>query len=230
MNERGIALIMVMIVTAFLSALALGTVLAVFMDRLASGNMTASVALLYAADAGIGMAAHDLAQMPDWTPALAGIARGAFADGSVGGVRALPGGGVVDLTATTNQLNCGKPTSCTSAQMNANSKDRPWGANNPRWTLFAYGPMSDVGGLMRPAPCYIAVWVGDDAREQDGNPQSDAPDGTDPGHGIVRLHAEAFGVAGGRRVVEAELARVCGSEPCTGIRVQSWQELRQALP
>ena len=40
---------------------------------------------------------------------------------------------------------------------------------------------------------------------------------------------------GGRRAIEAELARVCrqvdGEEVCLpGIRVQSWQELRQVIP
>lgn len=230
MNARGLALIMVVLVTAFLSAMALGVTLAVFMDRLASGNMTGSIAMMYAADAGIELVAHDLAQMADWNPALSGAAHGSFTDGSPAGVRALPGGGVLDLTATTNVLNCGKQTTCTVAQMNANSKDRPWGSNNPRWKLFAYGEMRNIGRLTRPAPCYLAVWVGDDPREQDGNPLADAA-AADPGHGIVRVHAEAFGLAGARRVVEAELERVCQGIACAGgIRVQSWQELRQALP
>ena len=52
-SERGIALIMVILVTTFLSALGLGVLLAVFMDRLATGNMAGSVAMLYAADVGI---------------------------------------------------------------------------------------------------------------------------------------------------------------------------------
>ncbi len=61
-SERGIALIMVILLTAFLSALGLGLLLAVFMDRLASGNMAGSVAMLYAADAAIELAARDLSQ------------------------------------------------------------------------------------------------------------------------------------------------------------------------
>lgn len=231
MTERGIALVMVMLVTAFLSALALGVTLAVFLDRLASGNTQGAIAMLYAADAGIELAAGDLAQMADWSAALSGTVQAAFADGAPSGVRALIGGGVVDLTAATNQLNCGKTTTCTTAQMNATSKERPWGTNNPRWRLFAYGAMHDIGGLRRPAPCYLAVWIADDPRELDGNPAADAAAEDDPGHGIVRVHAEAFGPAGARRVIEAELARVCQGNPCgNGIRVQSWQELRQALP
>jgi hypothetical protein len=234
MGDRGIALIMVVLVTTFLSALGLGLMLAVFMDRLATGNLAGSVAMLYAADGGIELAARELALAPDFDAVLSGTQRSSFTDGAPSGARALPGGGVADLTASTNQLNCGKATACTPAQMNANSTERPWGANNPRWQLFAYGPMRQFPQFARPAACYLAVWIGDDVREQDGNPLADAVASDAPGHGIVRVHAETFGVAGSRRVIEAELARVCPADRAPvclpGIRVQSWQELRQVLP
>ena len=66
-SQRGIALILVLLVTSFLSALALGVALAVFLDRLAAGNLRGSIALLYAADSGIELAARDLARQ-DWSP------------------------------------------------------------------------------------------------------------------------------------------------------------------
>jgi hypothetical protein len=233
-GERGVALIMVVLVTTFLSALGIGLMLAIFMDRLASGNLSGSVAMLFAADAGIELAARDLALAEDWNAVLSGSDRSTFTDGSPGGARAIPGGGAIDLTAATNQLNCGKATTCTPAQMNANSRERPWGTNNPRWQLFAFGPMEHFSQLMRPADCYLIVWIADDGREGDGNPLVDAGVADQPGHGIVRIRAEAYGVAGSRRAIEAELARVCPDgpgEPCLpGIRVQSWQELRQAIP
>jgi hypothetical protein len=234
MTERGIALIMVILVTTFLSALGLGVLLAVFMDRLATGNMAGSVAMLYAADSAIELAAHDLAQIEDWNLILTGMARGSLTDGAPSGTRTLQGGGVVDLTTTTNMLNCGRTTNCTNAQMNANSKERPWGANNPRWRLFTYGAMAQLSAIARPEPCYLAVWIADDGREQDGDPLSDEALVNAPGHGIVRVHAEAFGFAGSKRAIEAELLRVCsgGDENgcLPGIRVQSWQELRQVVP
>jgi hypothetical protein len=201
------------------------------MDRLAAGNTAGSVAMFYAADAGVEMAARDLALAADWNDVLSGAERSPFVDGVPSGVRGLPGGGAVDLTSMTNLLNCGKSTNCTTAQMNANSKERPWGTNNPRWRLFAYGPLQQVAQLARPAPCYLAVWIGDDGREQDGDPLVDETADEQPGHGIVRVHAEAFGFAGARRAIEAELARVCQGPSCLpGIRVQSWQELRQGIP
>jgi hypothetical protein len=233
-GDRGIALVMVVLVTTFLSALAIGVLLAVFMDRLATGNMAGSVAMLYAADSAIEIAARDLARIDDWNVVLAGAQRSSFTDGAAAGVKPVPGGGTVDLTSTTNMLNCGRSANCSLAQVNANSKERPWGPNNPRWRLFAYGPMQRLADIARPSPCYLVVWVADDSREQDGDPQADEPDAGRPGHGIVRVHAEAFGAAGSRRAIEAELSKVCpGGESAIclpGIRVQSWQELHQAVP
>lgn len=232
-GQLGIALIMVILFTAFLSALGLGLILAVFMDRLATGNMNGSVAMLYAADAGIELAARDLGETDDWDEVLSGSRRSRFTDGAAGGVRGLPGGGAVDLTALTNRLNCARSSGCTAAQMNANSRERPWGINNPRWQLYAYGPLAQLAPLLRPEPCYLAVWIADDGREEDGNPLSDAASG-ESGHGIVRVHAETFSLGGWSRAIEAELGRACRGEgvgACLpGIRVQSWQELRQSIP
>ena len=148
-NERGIALIMVILFTAFLSAIGLGVLLAVFVDRLATGNMNGSVAMLYAADAGIELAARDLAQEPDWDAVLAGSRQGSFTDGPAGGARPLPGGGNVDLTAATNMLNCGKSSNCTAAQLSTSSHERPWGQQS-RWR--------DAYGLDMAAPRPFCGW------------------------------------------------------------------------
>jgi len=232
MTDRGIALIIVVLFTAFLCALGFGLILAVFMDRLATGNFSGSVAMLYATDAGIELAARDLAETPDWDAVLSGSTLSSFTDGAPTGVRPLPGGGVVDLGVATNMLNCGR-ANCTETQMDANSRARPWGANNSRWRLYAYGPLDQLAPLSRPEPCYLAVWIADDGREEDGDPASDAAV-DEAGHGIVRVHAETFGTSGARRAIEAELKRSCRGAAVgaclPGIRVQSWQELRQAIP
>jgi len=230
-HPRGIALILALLITSFLSAVGLGLAVIVFMDRLATGNTKGSVGLLHAADAGLDLAAHDLARA-NWSAVLAGLSQASFADGAPTGVRAVPGGGAVNLTAETNVLNCGKATTCTVAQMNANSDERPWGINNPRWRLYAYGPLANLPELARPTPCYLAVWIADDTREDDGDPFAD---GDEEGRGVLRARAVAYGPLGARHAVEAELARVCdedaGQEWCRpSIRVQSWQEVRQLVP
>lgn len=232
-SARGIALVLALLVTSFLTAIGLGLALIVMMDRLATGNLRGSVAMLYAADAAIELVARDLSQLEDWNEALTGQARSEFADGPPSGTRPVPGGGAVDLTAATNLLNCGRSAGCTDAQMDANTKERPWGVNNARWQLFAYGPLGNIVQFARPADCYLAVWVADDAREEDGDPETDAVEG-EPGHGVLRVRAEAYGPAGARRTLEAEVARLCPAGALGGcqprIRVQSWQELRQAVP
>jgi hypothetical protein len=230
-SQRGIALVLAVLATSFLSAVGLGLAVMVFMDRLATGNMRGSVALLHAADAGIELAAHDLARA-DWSAVLGGHLQASFSDGPPYGVRAVPGGDAVNLTAETNSINCARVTACTEAQMTANSAERPWGVNNPRWRLYAFGPLANLTALSRPAQCYVAVWVADDTREQDGDPLLD---GEVHGRGVLRVRAIAFGRSGARRGIEAELARVCAGAPddevCQpGIRVQSWRELHQLVP
>jgi len=231
--QQGVALILVILVTSFLSAIGLGLALIVAMDRLATGNLRGSVAMLYAADAAIELAIRDLAHLADWNLALAGDVRGAFADGEPSGVREIPGGGAIDLTAATNQLNCGRDSDCTVAQIESNTRERPWGRNNAHWRLFAYGPLGNLGHFARPAPCYLAVWLADDPREDDEDPLSDA-EADAPGHGVLRVRAAAYGPLGTRRAIEAELVRGClageEAECPMGIRVQSWRELRQNVP
>ena len=231
--QRGIALILVILVTSFLSAIGLGLALIVVMDRLATGNLRGSVGLLYAADAALELAARDLAQVADWNLVLSGVVRSAFSDGEPLGVRPIPSGGEVDLTAATNQLNCGRDEECTIEQMALSTRERPWGANNARWRLYAYGPLGNIVQFARPTPCYLVVWIADDGRESDRDPLSDAGEDT-PGHGVLRVRAGAYGPLGTRRAIEAELVRGClagTGEGCPmGIRVQSWRELRQNVP
>lgn len=232
-GERGVALVLAILAVAFLSAMGMGLALLVMVDQMASGHWRASVGLLHAADAAIELAARDLALVDDWDLVLSGAEQGSWVDGPAG-PRAIPGGGAIDLAVATHRLNCGRTTTCTAAQMNANSEERPWGANNPRWQLFAHAEWSAMMPAAHPGASYLVVWMADDIRETDGNPHADEADEDAPGHGVVRVRAEAYGVKGARRVIQAELARICvpdGSESCrNGVRVQSWQELRHAVP
>ena len=235
MKESGIALIMVLLVTSLFTTLALGLAVVVSTHQLAQGNYGDSVAMVYAAEAGVSLAAHDLALSANWDLVLSGAETGTFTDGLATGIRNIPAGGWVDLSQETNQINCGKATSCTVAQMNANARDRPWGTNNARWQLFEHGPLHALEAFARPGPWYLLVWVADDSRETDGNPLADGGGADQRGRGILRVRAEVFGTLGARRAVEAELARSChkdgGADVCLpGIRVQSWQELRQQVP
>ena len=105
--------------------------------------------------------------------------------------------------------------------MDAITEDRPWGANNPRWMLFAYGRLRDVAppGDVQ-SPFYCVVMIGDDPSETDGDPTRDGAPGQ-PGSGVIALRAEAFGPGESHRVVELTVAHGTGAA-----RVVSWREVR----
>jgi hypothetical protein len=77
-------------------------------------------------------------------------------------------------------------------------------------------------------PIYVVVWIGDDAREIDGNSENDDEGAGQEGRYVVRARAESFGSRGARHAIEAELARMCTGEGAgelcrPGVRVQSWR-------
>jgi hypothetical protein len=102
--------------------------------------------------------------------------------------------------------------------MSAVTADRPWGANNPRWALFSYGPlsaMSSESGAL-PSPDYVVVLVADDPAESDGDPSRDGEPGSGPGAGVILVRAEAFGPLEAHRVVQAAVARGRPAGPPAG--------------
>lgn len=214
--------------------LALGLSLVTAVDHLSMRNYRESTALRHAAEAAVELAARALSETPSWDAVLSGIAQADGADGAPSGTRE-EGGIRVDLTVQTNLVNCGQAGGCSAADLQAATADRPFGANNPHWRLFLYGPHRSLASWRHPVPAYILLWIGDDGREVDGDPERDGGGPAGEGGGTVRVRADAFGRSGGRRAVEAELSRVClreeGLPVCLpGIRVQSWRDLRHAIP
>jgi len=127
-------------------------------------------------------------------------------DGGMADVKALPGGGTMTLTAATAQLQ---------AESDAAAQ---WGANNPRWRLFAWGPISDMlPNSTIDSPMYVAVWIADDPAEADGDATADT-------NGTLTLHAEAFGPMGTRKVIEVTIARTSSTEIERGQIAQRGQE------
>ena len=86
----------------------------------------------------------DLLTVPDWNNILNGTVRSAFIDGPPSGTRTMGDGTVIDLTQATNVANCGHIGTCTVTEMNTVTEDRQWGQNNPRWVLYAYGPLTTM--------------------------------------------------------------------------------------
>jgi hypothetical protein len=183
-----------------------------------SGNFARRQECLYAADAGVERSMQDLLAVPDWNTILAGAATSAFIDGAPAGVRNLPGGGTLNLTEVLNAANCGKATGCTVSDMNGVTGDRPWGMNNPRWQLYAYGNMNDAipTGTIN-SPFYVVVMVGDDSAETDNDPGKDTT-------GVITMRAEAFGPGHTHKVIMVTLARTDGTRLERGYMGQRGQD------
>jgi hypothetical protein len=221
--HRGFAVFLVVALIALVSALAMAAVMATSTDSRIAAAFISGMEARYAAEAGAHRALIDLATQPDFSLAFDGLRRSTFVDGPPGGVRSLPGGYSVDLDLVRSLADCGHAPPCTDAELDAVTARRPWGANNPRWQLFAYGPLASLlpAGLA-PSRSYLVALVADDPAEGDGNPIRDGAE-PDAGAGVLRLRAEAFGPAGAHHAVELTARRAGSGAP--GLTVVSWREL-----
>jgi hypothetical protein len=219
-RENGVALVLALMTLLLLTGLGAALVLTTSSEIAIAAAFRTSIEALYAADAAVERAIGDLRAAPDWNPVLSGASRSAFIDGSPG-VRTLPDGSTLDLSRIVNMLNCNDPDVCSDADMDEVRADRPWGPNNPRWRLYAYGRLSEMipTGTIN-SPFYIIAMVADDASENDGNPMVDGIDGSNPGAGVLAVRAEAFGPRGAHRVIEATVARHAAPH------LLSWREVR----
>jgi len=232
-RENGMALAVAMMALALMMALGVGLVLTTSAETMVAGNFSRRIESVHAADAGLERALGDLAALPDWNLALSGAVRSTFVDGPPSGLRTAPGGATIDLARAQNEINCGQAAACTDTDMDAVTVDRPWGSNNPRWQLYAYGSLADLlPGAAVASAYYVAVFIADDQSENDNDPLRDAGNIEQSGAGVITLRAEAFGARGSHAVVEATVARVgpSGGPPgYTGegsMRLLSWREVR----
>jgi hypothetical protein len=224
-RDDGIALLVAMMAMLLMSALGAALVLTTSSDARIAANFRDAQEGVYAADSALEHAMDDLGTLADWNAVLDGSAPSTFVDGAPGGVRTLADGSSLDLAQTLNLRNCRKVTACNASNLAANTPQRPWGANNPVWRLFAYGPMSNLLPLRAlESAFYVIVMVADDPSENDNDPLHDGQSATNPGTGVIALRAEAFGPRGTRQVVELTVART-GME-AAGLRVLSWRLTR----
>jgi hypothetical protein len=206
-RETGAALVVTLMAMLLLSAIGAGLVLATATETLISANFRRVLEGRYAAESGMEHALDELLTVANWDGLLDGSLKSAFVDGPPAGIRRLADGTVIDLLSILNDANCGKAVACTPADMDATTSDRPWGANNPRWQLYSYGPLADLEPAETP-PFYVVVMVADDPSENDGDPLHDGVGAANPGRGVLMLRAETFGPRGARKGIEAAVARV----------------------
>lgn len=228
-DESGIALIVALLCMLLLTALGMALTMTTMTERRISTNYRDGVETVYAADAGVERVMQDLLTVPDWNKILDGTTTSSFVDGSPG-MRTLPDGSKMDLLQATAMVRCGK-TTCTNADMDTATDERPWAKNNPRWQLYAYGPVSDlIPTATLNSNVYVVVWIGDDPSENDNNPLVDGDPPADPsyttntGKGVVSMLAYAYGPTGVQRVIEATVARTDTTEIERGYTGQRGQD------
>jgi hypothetical protein len=214
-NERGLGLVLALIFIVLVSGVAAAVIIVSRTETLVAANFGSGREGLYAAEGVAAQTVRDLAAAPNWNGVLTAAVPSAFMDGAAIGSRILPGGDVVTLC-------CGPGSLSGDVQARADG-GRLWGPDTPQWTLFAWGPVSDwrPPGALRSA-FYVAAWVSDDPADGDGDPSAD-------NNGVLRIHAQALGPRGARRIVEAVVQRPSiGSPavPAPGVRLVSWREVR----
>lgn len=234
-REDGVALIIALMAMMLMMALGLTLVMTTTTETRISANYSQGTEALYAADAAVERVMDDILTVPDWNDILKGTARSAFVDGAPSGTRTLPDGSTLDLDKATNMLDCGLAAACSDTDLNTSTDERPWGLNNPRWKLYAYGPVSD----MLPTDTinsndYVVVWIADDPSETDNDPTADGNPGqncgtdtgcsANPGSGVLAMHAEAYGPGGAKRVIEVTIAKTDTTEIERGYTGQRGQD------
>lgn len=221
------ALIVALMAVLLLSAFGVALLLTTSTESMIAANYRNGSEGLYAADAGIERAMGDLLTVPDWNRLLDGTTQSSFVDGPPRGVRTLADGAPLDLSEVVNMANCGKATPCSPGDLTGNATgDRPWGANNPIWTLYAYGSVRDLlPGATIDSPFYVTVLVADDPSDTDDNPLQDgAAPTTNPGSGVLALRADAFGPRGAHKIIELTVARTDTSDLDRGYTGQRGQD------
>jgi hypothetical protein len=212
-NEEGSALIIALMAMMLLTALAAVVIMVSSTEVKIAGNYNNAQETLYAADAAVERVVQDLLLVPRWNDILTGTVKSALIDGSANTAKAVPGGQAILLC----DAGCGT-NSATGQLQAATDALNQWGANSPKWRLFAYAPLKDMlPDVTIDSPSYIAVWIADDPAEIDGDPQADT-------NGTLTLHAEAFGPTGTHKVIEVTVARTSGTEIERGQIAQRGQE------
>ena len=221
-REDGAALIIALMSMMLLTALAAAVVMVTNTETRIVANHRDSQEALYAADAVVERVVQDLLMVPRWNDVLEGAVQSSFIVGPMTVTKRMPGGATFLLCCGTNNA---------TAQLQADTDGlNLWGANNPQWKLFAWGPLSELlPDNVIESPYYVAVWVADDPADAvpdaqgnpgatpDANPLADA-------NGTLTLHAEAIGPTGTRKVVEVTVARTSSTEIERGQIAQRGQE------
>ncbi|MEX2661797.1 MAG: pilus assembly PilX N-terminal domain-containing protein, partial [Vicinamibacterales bacterium] len=223
-DQQGAALIIALMAMMLLTALGATVFMVSRTETAISNNYRDSQEALYAADAAIERVVQDLLMVPRWNNILAGSVTSSFTVGNRYDPLVLPAGGQTTLDTATCPTAPSPPGSATCELQRRTDEENLWGTNNPKWRLFAWGPLSELLSTATiDSRMYVAVWVADDPAD---GPDLTNPDG-DPlldSNGVLTIRAEAIGVRGTRKTIEVTVARTSGTEIERGQIAQRGQE------
>jgi hypothetical protein len=200
-NERGAALLMALLVTLFLSAIGGALVLLASTETRIAGAEEWRHQARGVAEVLLERVFQDLVLAPDWSAVLGAGAGATFQD-ATSPPRAASWDPLDPATLTLNM------------QRESDDSNR-WGADGPRWRLYAFGPADRLLGPSgqidggRAKSFYVLAWVADDPGEGDGNPAADRNE-------TIQVRADAFGPLRTRVGVRATVRRKFGSLQLVG--------------
>ena len=199
----GIALPIVLLAMMLLLALGGGLLTVVTTEARIAAQYRDGLEAFHSADALVELIRAELRQAGDLTAVLTGAFTSTIVDGPHGD-RTI-GGVTINLTDITNVELCNRAGPCSGAAIAAVTAERPWGANNPHWRLYAHGWLDTVTGAAADHRVYLVAWVGDDPDENDGDPLRD---GDRAGRGRLAVRVRVYGGSGSRRDVDVIVAGI----------------------
>ena len=236
-DERGSALLLVLLALVLCSTLSAALILTAGTETAIAANHRDSLTARYAADAVVDAAMGEVAATSDWNALLEsadGVTASApssfHGSGPISPVT-LSDNQTADLARATFLLNCQRTAPCSAGQMDATTAVRPWGRNNPRFHVFAWGWLRDLVGVEAGnGGWYVGLWIADDQSENDDDPSRDGgvpADGSsvNPGAGALTLHGEAFGPKGAHHGIDVTLARPAADDFVRRVRILSWRDV-----
>ena len=131
-GSKGVALVLVTMAVALLSALGLALSLLANIEMRIAGSYSHAQEAMSAAETGPELTAHELLTIADWDGVASGQIRSALVDGPPAGSRILADGASVSLPGLTS------------------------GLGDSSWRLFAHGP---AGIWNLPTSEYVVVWA-----------------------------------------------------------------------
>ena len=136
-RERGSALVMVMLLIVWLTALGSAMTLATLTETAVAANFREATETLYAAEAAVEFALQELASIADWRDAVSKPGRSVFTDGPAAGTRVV---GPFELDLSTEARDVGASPS----------------------VPFAFGRFRDLAPFVsKGSTTYVVVWIGD---------------------------------------------------------------------